>query len=251
VAAEAATIKSLDDWPPGILCKPVYDIVTEVTGISDPYKKAKEETNRAALALVPQARDILDQSGDRLRTGLLLAAAGNVIDFGLEHDYDLAADVLGVMDQGFAIDHYDKFRDELRPGRSLLYLGDNAGEIIFDRLLVEVLLDMGLEITFTVKSGPIINDATMEDAVLAGLPGLVRVIGTGSNDIGVDWRRVSEEFKRAFESADIILSKGQGNFETISRRPENIYFLLKAKCEMVARELGVRKGQFVFKRNRG
>jgi len=250
VAEEITRISPLDERPPVVLCKPVYDLVSEITGIRDPYKKAKDETNRQALELLPEVRKVLDASADRLKTGLLLAAAGNVIDFGIGQDYDLVKDVLGVFEQGFGLDHSEEFKAELRPGRSLLYLGDNAGEIVFDRLLVELLKDLGLEVTFTVKSGPILNDATMDDARVAGITDLVKVIETGGADIGLNWDRVSAEFRQAFETADIIVSKGQGNFEASDHRPENIYFLLKAKCQVIADELDVRLGQVVFKKNR-
>jgi uncharacterized protein with ATP-grasp and redox domains len=105
-------------------------------------------------------------------------------------------------------------------------------------------------VTFAVKSGPIINDATMEDARQVRLTDLVPVIETGAGDIGVEWANVSDEFRRAFETADVILSKGHGNFETTEDRPENLYFLLKAKCEIVARALGVTLGDIVFARGR-
>ena len=122
--------------------------------------------------------------------------------------------------------------------------------IIFDRILVEELLKTGVEIIFIVKSGPIINDAMMADARVAGLTDLVPVIETGSNDIGINVSRSSEEFLKAFKSADLILAKGHGNFETCCAFPQNFYFLLKAKCKVVAKELGVRMGDIVFKNNK-
>jgi uncharacterized protein with ATP-grasp and redox domains len=139
---------------------------------------------------------------------------------------------------------------ELMPGRRLLMLGDNSGEIVFDRLLIEELLRANIDVTYCVKSRPIINDATMEDARTAGIDTLVPVIETGSGDIGINFEHVSNEFRQAFESADLILAKGHGNFETCHDLPDNIYFLLKTKCNVVAQELGVEKGAIVFKNNR-
>jgi len=110
------------------------------------------------------------------------------------------------------------------------------------------MLDAGMSVTFTVKSGPVINDATMADAESVGMTDLVPVMETGSNAIGVNWNNCSDEFRAVFEAADVVVSKGHGNFETCNDRPENIYFLLKAKCPMVADELGVQVGDIVFKR---
>lgn len=248
--AEAVVRMSLDTNP-AILSRPAYDAVYEVTGIRDPYKQAKAETNREALALEPKLREMIDQSDDPFETGLRLAAAGNIIDFGIGHQYELMPDILAILEHGFAINACEEFKKELVPGRSLLYLGDNAGEIVLDRLFIEALKETGVDIVFSVKSGPIINDATMEDAEVSGMTSLVKVIETGSDDIGVNWDRASSEFIQTVKSADVILSKGQGNFETCASRKENIYFLLKAKCEAVARELGVKEGDIVFKRNRG
>ncbi|MBW1710815.1 MAG: DUF89 family protein [Deltaproteobacteria bacterium] len=247
--AEAVAGMSLETSP-AILSRPAYDAVTEITGVRDPYKQAKAATNEEVLSLVPRLQEIIDQSADPIEAGLHLAAAGNLIDFGIGHQYDLMPDIEAILRQGFVINAFDDFKNELKPGVKLLYLGDNAGEIVLDRLFIELLKKTGVDITFSVKSGPIINDATMEDAEFSGMTSVVKVIETGSDDIGVNWDRTSKEFLQAFESADVIISKGQGNFETCSARKENIYFLLKAKCEAVARELGVNEGDIVFKRGR-
>jgi uncharacterized protein with ATP-grasp and redox domains len=124
---------------------------------------------------------------------------------------------------------------------------DNAGEIVFDRLLIEELA--GHDVTACVRGGPVINDATLADAEQVGLPDLCRVITTGSDAVGVEWDEASDDLKRAFAAADLVIAKGQANFETLSGRPETIYFILKAKCDCVARELGVRLGDVVIVRN--
>lgn len=237
---------SLEDSPAAV-SQAAYDVVAEVTGVADPYASNKRETNAEALRLLPELEKLVAGSDDPLRDAVRLAVAGNMIDLGIGHKFDIQEDMWTFMDLGFVIDATEDFRDDLRPGRTLLYLGDNAGEIVFDRVLVGQLVARGLDVTFTVKSGPIINDAMMADAREAGLTDLCRVIETGSNDIGVNWRRCSDAFRGAFDAADIIVSKGQGNFESCDRQPGNIYFLLKAKCECVARELGVGFGERVFK----
>ncbi len=248
--AEVVRTCSLDPNP-AFISKPVYDIVAEETGVADPYLAIKEATNREALRVLPRLEAMVDAAEDPLDAALHLAVAGNIIDLGIGHAFDIEKDAHAIMEQPFAIHDIDDFRAALRPGVRLLYLGDNSGEIVFDRVLVERLLQTGAEVTFVVKSGPIINDALMADACMAGLTGIVPVIETGSNQIGIGWEEASEAFKQTYETADVILGKGHGNFETGSGLFGDRYFLLKAKCEVVARELGVRKGAIVFKHARG
>jgi uncharacterized protein with ATP-grasp and redox domains len=238
------------DQTPAALSQPVYAILSELSGEPDPYRRQKTETNHVALALLPDLRRRIAKSPDPLDTALHAAVAGNIIDLGIGHKFDIEKDVVKLMAEPFAISAIARFRGELKSSRRILYVGDNAGEIVFDRLLVEHLLALRADVTFVVKSGPIINDATMEDARTAGLTDMVPVIETGSNDIGINWNRVSPEFRCAFERADLILTKGHGNFETCEDRQENFYFLLKAKCDVVATQLGVLLGDLVFKSSR-
>jgi len=237
---------SLYDTPAGI-SQPVYDIIAEATGVWDPYEKQKKESNEIALILLPALKSIVDTAEDPLDAALHIAAAGNTIDLGIDHKFNIEKDVPEIMNLDFAISAIEEFRKELGPRKKFLYLGDNAGEIVFDMLLVEHILQTRTEVIFAVKSGPIINDATMKDAEEIGMTNLVRVIETGSNDIGVNWNNASREFRKFFQDVDVIIGKGHGNFETCNDRPENIYFLLKAKCQMVADELGARLGDIVFK----
>ena len=238
---------SMDNTPAGI-SQTVYEIVADVTGNSDPYAVQKAETNEAAMAMLPGLEQVIRDSDDPLDVALHAAVAGNIIDLGIGHEFDIEQDVTRILSQDFAICDVEAFRSEMKPDRTALYLGDNAGEIVLDRLLVQQMLDAGMSVTFTVKSGPVINDATMADAESVGMTDLVPVMETGSNAIGVNWNNCSDEFRAVFEAADVVVSKGHGNFETCNDRPENIYFLLKAKCPMVADELGVQVGDIVFKR---
>lgn len=248
LARVAECVADLDiEQTPAAMSQPAYKIVSEVTGVADPYKAAKQESNEVAMHLSNEFEEWIELTDDSLDAALHIATAGNVIDLGAGHKFDIEKDVRELMEQPFAISSIEKLRSELVAGQKLLYLGDNAGEIVFDCLLVKQLLQHGVDVIYTVKSGPIINDATMIDAEFVGMTGLVRVIETGGADIGVNWSNVSDEFLQAFESADIIISKGHGNFETCNERTENIYFLLKAKCELVADMLGVNLGDIVFK----
>lgn len=243
---------SLDNSP-AINSKPIYLMVSEVTGISDPYAQQKKATNRGAIALLPELRKFIRKSPDPLDAALHIAIAGNVIDMGIGHSFDFnreIEEILEIMNRKLGISDLPDLKKELRPGTRLLYLADNAGEIVFDRLLIEQLRNTGVKITLAVKSAPIINDATMEDARVAGLTRLVKVISTGGNDVGVNWNNISREFMNTVNNADIILAKGHGNFETCDDRPENFYFLLKIKCEMVANQIGGNLGDLIFKHSR-
>lgn len=240
----AATV-SLDRSPAHI-SQYLYEMIADLSGNPDPFREIKKNTNERALALLPELEKLVSSSPDPLKNSIHLAVSGNVIDFGINFDLDLEKDVLALMGQEFTIDDTEAFRKDLIKGKNLLYLGDNSGEIVFDRVLVEELIRHGINVTFAVKAGPIINDVTLEDAQFTGITGITDVITTGGSDIGINWNRCSPEFSRAFRQADIILSKGHGNFETLSEEKANIYFLLKTKCDWVASEIGVPLGSLVF-----
>jgi len=234
---------------PAINSQQVYRLVSELTGNEDPYADIKQQTNLEALKYIPQLREMVNASPNPLYTALQVSVAGNSIDFGIGQSFDLKEIIDGIINTPFAVDHFEMFMLELNYARSLLFLGDNSGEIIFDRLLVEELLKIGVQVTYCVKSGPVINDATMADAVMAGLTEIVPVIETGSNAIGVDFTKSGESFQRALEQSNIMIGKGHGNFETCLGTAFNIYFLLKAKCPVVAEALGVKQGDIAFSRN--
>ncbi|MGM0366836.1 MAG: damage-control phosphatase ARMT1 family protein, partial [Actinomycetota bacterium] len=133
-----------------------------------------------------------------------------------------------------AINDFPRFKADLKKAKNILYIGDNAGEIVFDRVFLEELIKEQKNIVFSVKSGPIINDATREDAEEAGINNLVKVIETGTDRSGVNFQYISEEFLKEFKKADLVISKGQANFECLDSVDKNTYFILKAKCRQVA-----------------
>lgn len=228
-------------------------IVPEVTGCRDPYRKEKSEHNRKALALLPRLRAEVDASTDRLLAAALAAVAGNVIDLGIavKDEIDMEAAIEAVFNEGFAVNHVEDLRRALAKPVRVMYLADNAGEIVFDIPLIQELKTEGHDVTFAVHGGPILNDATASDAREAGMDGLVRIESTGSDWVGLEWGTCGEEFKRSFREAGVVIAKGQGNYETVAGldlAPPETYFILKAKCRPVARSLGVGFGQTVLKR---
>ena len=185
-----------------------YKITKKVTGISDPYKEDKKRFNDICLDRVPELKRTIKNSEDPLETAVRVAVLGNIIDMGIGYTFDLEKELVKVLQENFVIDDYDDFKNQLETGRKkILYLGDNAGEIVFDRLLVEELTGKH-EVVFVIKKGPVINDATLEDARYVGMTDIVRVIDTGSDGIGVKWSDVSDEFVTCYEEADIVISKG-------------------------------------------
>lgn len=225
-----------------------YKITSELTENEDPYKMEKKKFNDLCLSMVPEIKKKIDDSKEPIKTAIKSAILGNFIDLGIGYKFDMESDFESIFGNPLDIDDYQEFRTILESGRKkILYLGDNAGEIVFDRLLIEKLKN-NHDVTFVVKRGPIINDATIEDAKYVGMTNIVKVIDTGSDGIGVKWGSVSKEFMDCYKSADVIISKGQGNFETNSDKTNNIFFLLRTKCESVARKLGVKNGDIVLKK---
>jgi uncharacterized protein with ATP-grasp and redox domains len=231
-----------------------YVTFREIAGIEDPYYDLKRKYNRLALDVYPELEKSANSSKDRLYTAAKAAIAGNVIDLGIDIKKAITLDFKNIIrdlpQMNLAVDDYDKFKELLKNSVNILYISDNTGEIVFDKIFIKELARLGKKVVLTVKSGPIINDATMEDAVEVNFDGLARVIETGNNNIGINLNNSSKTFLEEFKKADLIVAKGQGNFETLDVISSDIFFLLKAKCESIARELGVGYLDIVFAEGR-
>ena len=236
---------SLKGKTPSDISHKIHPIVRKVTGNKDPYKKLKDEYNRKALKMYPSLKRKVAESKDRLLTATKLAIAGNIIDFGPGSKFDLEKTIEEVLVQDFDIDHFNRFRKALQKSEKILYLGDNTGEIVFDRILLEELKDK--EITFVVKGGPIINDATIEDAKFADIDKIAEIKTVSNGDPGTGVERKSKKFINFLKSVDVVISKGQGNYESLSEVDANIFFLLKVKCPAIAKDIGVKIGGIVVK----
>jgi len=221
----------------------VYRIISKRTGINDPYREIKEKCIRQALSLYPELRKLISSSEERLKTAVRLSIAGNVIDFGANPDFDLKRDIKTILSQDFSINHYQEFYEALDKARKILYLADNAGETVFDRLLIE---EFHKPVIYVVREKPIINDATREDALLSGIDGVAEIMSSGCDAPGNILKFCSEDFLKVYRSSDLIISKGQGNYEGLSDEDRPIFFLLKAKCHVIARDLGTEKGSIIL-----
>lgn len=232
---------------PPVMAQEVHRIVRQVSGQADPYRQAKIDSTENALAWYPILRERIDKADDPLDMAIRLSIAGNIIDLGVADTYDLEDSINRVLSQPLSIDHSPALRRRLETASELLYLGDNSGESVFDRLLIETL---DIPVTYVVKGSPAINDVTHQEAVEAGLDQVARLVDNGSDAPGTLLDQCSSEFRRRFQAAELIIAKGQGNFESLSHVDAPIFFLLQAKCNVIAGELGVSEKSLVVKGNR-
>ena len=224
----------------------LHRLIRELTGNDDPYAQVKQRFNALALRAYPRLRRLVEEADDPFATAARLAIAGNVIDSAIHNELDHAGVEEAVRHALSAPLTGDPaaFQEAVASSRDILYLTDNAGEIVFDRLLIE---RMPLEkVTVAVRGRPVLNDATVEDAEVAGLTALVEVIDNGSDAPGTILEDCSQDFRRRFRRADLVVAKGQGNYETLSDVGRGVFFVLKAKCPVIARDLGCEVGSLVL-----
>jgi uncharacterized protein with ATP-grasp and redox domains len=220
-----------------------YSLISKKTGILDLFAEIKKETTQKALSLYPQLKERVASSQDRLATAVRMAIVGNVIDFGANADFDLDRDLEILLSQELAVDHFPAFHMAVQKARNVLYLADNAGETVFDRLLIE---ELKQPVVYAVREKPIINDATYQDALDAGIAQVAEIVSSGTDAPGTIPGLCSEDFLQILGSADLIISKGQGNYEGLSDENRPVFFLLKAKCAVIARDLGVKQGSLIL-----
>jgi uncharacterized protein with ATP-grasp and redox domains len=212
----------------------LYRMIAEISNTEDIYADLKIQSNRAAMAILADLEDVIRYAKDPLDTAIRLVIAGNIIDYGSHQEFDLKQTIDNILNSSLTISDLDDFRKDLQKAQSILYLADNCGELVFDRLLIELI---GKPVTIAVKEKPIINDALRSDAEICGLSLTCRIISNGTDCPGTPLRSCSKEFIKEFEEADLIISKGQGNFETLSDINAPIYFMLMIKCPVVAKHL--------------
>lgn len=226
------------------LGRDIHKIVKEHLKISDPYKNIKEKCIETAEKIYPAMKSFLSKQSNRLYWALKISAVGNVMDAAIYGDKSFKENFAEEIKKEFKICEIEKLIEVLNKAKTLLIIGDNAGETVFDRILIEELVD--LKIIYAVRSNFIINDATMEDAYASKLHLGAKIISTGCDAPGVILTECSEEFKQIYNKADIIISKGQGNYETLSDELKGIFFLLKAKCPVIANDIGVKTNEYIL-----
>jgi uncharacterized protein with ATP-grasp and redox domains len=227
-----------------VFSRELHQILMLYTNNPDPYKEVKKNSNDLVLSMYPAFKEKLLNAEDPFETALRLAIAGNIIDFALGNNFDLNATIEKVLTTNFAIDNSVELKAALTQAKAVLYLGDNAGEIVFDKLFIETIMHPNL--TYAVRGSAIINDATLADAHYVGIEKVADVISNGYDAPSTIVDKCSEEFQQLFENADVIISKGQGNLEGLLQNTDKeIFFLLMVKCDVIAEVLNVKKGDFV------
>jgi uncharacterized protein with ATP-grasp and redox domains len=232
------------DTPPE-LAVAVYEVITKSLGVRDPFASRKRKDNELALRLVPEVRLIIEESSDRLAAAVKGAVLGNVIDYAANPDFDVVAEIEEIFDKECVVYDYGLFKKELKDAGWVLYIGDNAGEAAFDRLLIE---ETGKPAVYLTRGAPIINDCLVEDALACGLGDVADIVSSGCPMPGLVLDRCNDKTVELFLTAPLIIAKGMGNFEALSDVGAPIYFLLKIKCGVVARHTGYEVGDLIFMR---
>lgn len=241
--------------PPPALAALFYRRISEITGTADPFLELKKIANAAALELLPELEQRLERDAaaglDTLRIALGISLVGNYIDSGVPHDFPWQ-DALKSEVDGVHLEAYDLFREKVKAGAEVMILGDNAGEIVLDQLLVKELQKLGCSVVYVVRGKVVLNDAVLQDAEETGLTKLCEVVSSGTDAPGTVRERCNPEFVQRMDSAEVLISKGQGNYESLEGENMNIFFAFKAKCPVVAEKLAVSEGTslFLYQNNR-
>lgn len=236
---------------PPVMTREVHRLIRELTGVEDQYLEIRNRFNSLALQMYPDLKERIETSADPLETAVRLAVVGNIIDFGanptVEHS-QIEQAIAQSLTLPLDMEAFRQLRNSAAAAKDILYIGDNSGEIVFDRLLIEQLPYQ--KITFVVRGSPILNDVVMEDARVVGLTDIVDVIDNGSDAPGTILDICSEQFRRRFDEADLLIAKGQGNYETLTGVEKEIFFLLQPKCAVLARHLDCEVGSLVLVKNK-
>lgn len=219
----------------------MHKIIKQKTGCMDPYYKEKVEGNEIALKYLPEVKKILD-ADDSLENYVKIAIIGNILDFGaFTLDDDIEGVIKSSLKKDLAVKDIEEFENSLKTHDKVLYLVDNTGEIVFDKLLLAKLKEYDLDITIAVKSEPILNDATMVEALDVGVDEFGKLVEIGAGTVGYVDSEISDEFRQIFDDHEFVISKGMGNYEGLTEidlSKKDIYFLLCVKCNTIARHIG-------------
>lgn len=242
--------------PPPEMALTVHTLIREIIKSPDPYKEIKKRCNDEAMKVFPFFNKRIQESDNPLLKAVELSIAGNIIDYGANSELDLRKEMDILLEQeesrieeeSDALFSFSAFKDAIEKGKKILIIGDNAGEIVFDRFLIQAIraLNAHASILYAVRDKPIINDITMEDALYVGIDKDAEVLSSGCPAPGTILPYCSEEFLQIFREADVVISKGQGNYEGLSDADREIFFLLRAKCHVIARDVGGAVGDFIL-----
>lgn len=234
--------------PTPVIAREIHAMIREYLEEPDPYKIQKEQSNEQAKALVGELKEKIQNSENPLNRSLRYAIAGNIIDYGPGHKFDIKQTIHHIEKAKLAIDQSDQLIKKMKEAEKILYLGDNAGEIFFDKLFLETIGHP--DVTFVTRGAPVINDVTLKDAEEADMHQVARIIDNGYDAPSTILKKSGRNFMKEFQKADLIIAKGQGNFEGLMHEKDpRLWFLLMVKCQIIGDFLGVNKGDIVIKNN--
>jgi hypothetical protein len=228
---------------PPELSTELHRFVRKYLGVEDPYLEPKKRSSRLALSLYEKLKDYVRNSSNPLYVAARLALAGNVIDLTFGENFDVFEAVRNSLEEELFLDDFTLFQKKLSHVEQLVFLADNAGETVFDRVFIE---EIPVKVYYIVNEKPVLNEATVEDAVISGVDKVAEVISDGTDAVGFIPEISSSESRRLFEEAELLIAKGQANYELLEGKGKPVFYMLKAKCEVVAKSLQVQKGSLVF-----
>jgi len=248
-ALEMSKDFSFKQNPPEV-ATPLYEKMAEIAGKKDLYDEVKKLSTLKALSFVPHLENEIKNSSNPLFTATKVAVAGNVIDLAAEVEFDLHEELDKIFHTDFSVNDFELLEEKLSKASTLLYVADNAGEHIFDKIYIQTISSLfpQLKITYMTRGNAIINDVTFEEAQEAGFEEICHLVSSGVNTPGFVYNRANKNSQELFDKADVIITKGMGNYECLSDYGrKNLFFLLKVKCNVVARSLDRTLGDIICK----
>jgi uncharacterized protein with ATP-grasp and redox domains len=222
----------------------IQSIVEKHLGVANPYESIKEKNRTTVEQYLPYVRALVDGSQDKLDVAIRAAIVGNIIDLGANPKFDIEREINHMTSNNIDLSVLPRFKEDLKEAELILYIGDNYEEALFDKFLIAELLPR--TVIFAVRSRPVLNDITLEDAKRIGIDAMCTVIESGSTIAGTDLKECTREFLELYEKADIVIAKGQGNYETLMDETRPIYFIFRIKCEVIAERSGYAVGHGVL-----
>jgi len=238
--------------PPVVFGRIIYKSVSKISGIKDIFRKEKIRIENRLIKFTPYFRAIIKESKDHLYAAAKICCAANAIDFGAGEYPNLKNLLSRIKRISLEVDHFPVFRDRLKKAKNLLVIGDNCGEVLFDKFFMEEILKFRpqIKIFYATRSSPIINDVVIQDAKRVGVDRVAKVISTGCDYPGVVLTNTSKYFRKIYKQTNLIISKGQGNFESISDKRKDIFYLFKIKCTTVSEFLSLAVNSLLFIHNK-
>ncbi len=244
---DIAEIDLDNGYSPEVTSNILKKLMREST-VADPYEKEKQDSNREMQKRYNEFKQRIASSENPFDTALRLAIAGNIIDFGPDHKFDIHETIAKVMSSDFAVNDSKQLQEAIKNAKTILYLGDNCGEVVLDKLFLETIKHPN--VVFAVRDKAILNDVTIKEAKEVGIPEVARLISNGDDAPSTLLHRVSPEFKAIYDSADLIISKGMGNFEGLmDENDPRLFYLLMIKCHIIGQKVGAERGDFVVKQS--